>query len=342
MKRHNYFPFLFLALCLLVGCGQAPLPDPVEHSFFAMNTYMTMSAYGAQADQALSEAETLVRSLESQLSVTDQASEVYAANHSGGDATTISSDTEELIDFALQMARETGGALDPTIYPVLTAWGFTTGEYQVPSREELERLLAFVGYEQISLEGLSVTVPDGVQLDLGAVAKGYTGERVAALLKEHGITSALINLGGNVQAVGGKPDGTPWRIGVRDPFADGNLGVLEVEDQAVVTSGGYERYFTDEDGNVYWHILDPATGSPAQSGLVSVTVLAPDGKRCDALSTALFVMGREKAEEYWQAHGDFEMLLVTEEKEIYLTKGLEDAFSLSSNASDIAVEVIPP
>lgn len=181
-----------------------------------------------------------------------------------------------------------------------------------------------MGYEQIGLEDGSVTVPDGVQLDL----------------REQGITSALIDLGGNVQAVGRKPGGTLWRIGVRDPFTDGNLRVLEVEDQAVVTSGGYERYFTDEAGNVYWHILDPATGSPARSGLVSVTVTAPDGKRCDALSTALFVMDRERATEYWWAHGNFEMLLVTETQGIYLTAGLEDAFSRSDGAADMPLHII--
>lgn len=340
MKKINRFPILIMALCLCGGCGQTPLPDPAEHSFFAMDTYITMSAYGGQAEEALTEAETLVRRLESQLSVTDESSEIYAANHSAGDSTIISEDTEELIAFALQMAQETGGALDPTIYPVLTAWGFTTEAYQVPAREELDRLLALVGYEQIGLEGISVTVPEGVQLDLGAVAKGYTSGRVAALLKGYGVTSALINLGGNVQAIGGKPDGAPWRIGVRNPFTDGNLGVLEVEDQAVVTSGGYERYFTDEDGKVYWHILDPATGSPAQSGLVSVTVMSPDGKRCDALSTALFVMGRKKAEEYWREHGDFEMLLVTDERDIYLTEGLENIFSLNDSAADMPFYII--
>ena len=164
-------------------------------------------------------------------------------------------------------------------------------------------------YQSIQLTGDTVTVPGECQIDLGAVAKGYIGDLVADMLRERGITSVLLNLGGNVQAVGAKPDGSPWRIGVRDPLADGNLGVLEITDQAVVTSGGYERYFTDADGSVYWHILDPQTGYPARNGLISVTVVSSEGKKSDALSTALFVMGTEGAAEYWRTHGSFEMLL---------------------------------
>ena len=158
----------------------------------------------------------------------------------------------------------------------------------MPDQDTIDELLSAVDYRNIHLKGSSVTIEDGVQIDLGAVAKGYIGDEVADLLREQDVTSALINLGGNVQTIGTKPDGSLWRIGVRNPFADGNLGVLQVEDMAVVTSGGYERYFTDEAGNTYWHIIDPKTGYPADSGLVSVTVAASEGKRCDALSTALF------------------------------------------------------
>lgn len=292
--HRRVFP-LILILALCTGCGQqSTSPEPTERAVFAMDTYITMQVYGREAETALEEVEHLIRRLESQFSVTDEGSEIYAANHSGGKPIIISNDTAFLIDFALSMAHQTNGALEPTIYPVLTVWGFTTDEYHIPTQEELDALLPLVNYEDIYLMDITVTVPEGMQLDLGAVAKGYTGDKVAELLRDHGISSALINLGGNVQAVGSKPDGSPWRVGVRDPFTDGNLGVLEIEDMAVVTSGGYERYFTDEDGNVYWHILDPETGCPAKSGLVSVTVAAPEGKLCDALSTALFVMGRRR------------------------------------------------
>ncbi len=338
MRKIRWMIPMILALALCSGCGTAAKPS--ERSVFAMDTYITMQAYGRKAGAALDDVENQINSMEARWSVTDEDSEIYGANHSGGKPVNISEDTSLLIGFALTMARNTDGALDPTIYPVLTAWGFTTEEYRVPSQEELSGLLPLVDHQKISLTDTTITVPDGMQIDLGAVAKGYAGDKAAEILRGHGITSALINLGGNVQAVGTKPDGSPWRIGVRNPFTDGNLGVLEVENTAVVTSGGYERYFTDAEGNVYGHILDPDTGCPANSDLASVTVVAPEGKLCDALSTALFVMGPEKAAAFWRGNQNFEMLLVTMDDGIYLTEGLADAFALRDDAGPIEVTVI--
>lgn len=346
IKQINGILSCLLLLFLCAGCGTQANPagksgnEPAQHSFFAMNTYITMQADGPGADKALLKAESLVHQLEDQLSVTEENSEIYAANHSDGEPVTVSAETGELIAFALEMARQTDGALDPTIYPVLSAWGFTTDARQVPTQEELEALLPLVNYDALSVQDTMVTVPDGMALDLGAVAKGHTGDRVAALLKENGVSSALINLGGNVQAVGKKADGSPWRIGVRSPFSEENIGVLEVEDCAVVTSGGYQNYFVGEDGQVYWHILDPKTGYPARTGLASVTIVAEDGEYCDALSTALFVMGLDDALDYWRTHQDFEALLVTEDGKLYLTPGLSQRFTLSENAADLEVEVV--
>ena len=176
----------------------------------------------------------------------------------------------------------------------------------------------------------------GVELDLGAVAKGYTGDQLMALLAREGIASAIVELGGNVQALGTKPDGSPWRVAVRDPAGDGSVGVVEVVDQAVVTSGGYERYF-EEDGVRYWHIIDPATGWPARSGLASVTVVGESGLLCDGLSTALFVMGREGALEHWRQHRDFEAVLVSEDGSVTITAGLEGRFTPADPARPLTV-----
>lgn len=257
---------------------------------FAMDTYITITAYGRNAETALSEAEDRLIELEQLWSVTDPDSEIYAVNHSDGQPDSVSEETAELLSFALQMAEETDGALEPTIYPVLTAWGFTTEENRVPSDAEIAELLKNVGYERIRLEDTTVQVDTGMMLDLGSVGKGYAGDLVAQVLKDNGITSALLDLGGNIQAVGTKTDGSTWRLGLRDPFSDGTLGVLEISNQAVVTSGNYERYFIGKDGKQYGHIIDPTTGYPAGSGLASVTVIAEEGRLCDALSTSLFVM----------------------------------------------------
>ena len=321
---------------VLSGCS-APseeMQQPVERSLFAMNTYMTFTVYGEDAQAALQEAEECIQQVEGLWSVTDEDSEIYQANHSGGQPVTVSEETAEIISFALELAQRTGGALDPTIYPVLTAWGFTTNSKQVPSQQQIAQLLEQVGYDRIRLNGTELTVPDGMELDLGAVGKGYTADLVTEILRRHGVTSALISLGGNIQAIGSRPDGSDWRLGIRAPWESGNLGVLTVSDAAVVTSGGYENYFDDEQGNIYWHILDPSTGYPADSGLQSVTIVGREGKMCDALSTALFVMGAQSAEQYWRENGGFEMLLVTDSGEILITEGIAENFTLNEGRTE--------
>ena len=142
------------------------------------------------------------------------------------------------------------------------------------------------------------------------------------MLREYGVTSALLDLGGNVQALGSRTDGSAWRVGIVMPEDQTNFCVLEVRDAAVVTSGNYERFFTADDGAVYGHILDPKTGAPVENGLKSVTIVGAEGKKCDALSTALFVMGADAAIEHWRTYGDFEMVLLTEENVVYITEGV--------------------
>ena len=321
---------------ILTGCSASAeeMQQPVERSLFAMNTYMTFTAYGEDAQAALQEAEECIQQVEGLWSVTYENSEIYQANHSGGQPVTVSEETAEIISFALELAQRTGGALDPTIYPVLTAWGFTTDSKQVPSQQQIAQLLEQVGYDRIQINGTELTVPDGMELDLGAVGKGYTADLVTEILRRHGVTSALISLGGNIQAIGSRPDGSDWRLGIRAPWESGNLGVLAVSDAAVVTSGGYENYFDDEQGNIYWHILDPSTGYPADSGLQSVTIVGREGKMCDALSTALFVMGAQSAEQYWRENGGFEMLLVTDSGEILITEGIAEDFTLNEGRTE--------
>ena len=328
-----------LALLLLAGCAPAPAPasPTAESTFFAMDTIMTLKLYEGGDEALLDQAEDRVKELEALWSVTDENSEIYALNHDG--TAGLSPETADLLDTALGMCERTGGALDISIYPILRTWGFTTGEYAGPDGETIAALLPMVDYTQVRQDGTDASLPDGMEVDLGSVAKGCTGWWLAWLLKKNGVTSALLDLGGNIQAVGAKPDGSPWRIGVRDPEGDGNIGVVEIVDQAVITSGGYERYF-EEDGVRYWHILDPKTGFPARSGLVSVTVVGDSGTVCDALSTALFVMGREGAIDFWRQHKDewgFQLVLVEEDGSVTITAGLTGSFTLSQTNRTLTV-----
>lgn len=238
-------------------------------------------------------------------------------------------DLTDLISAAQSIGKSTGGALDITLYPVVRAWGFTTGEYQIPSDETIAALLEKVDYNAVTVQNGKVTLPEGMEVDFGAVAKGYAGEVCADLLREKGVTSAILRLGGNIQTVGAKPDGSPYRIGIQNPNgnANDNVGILEIVDQAAVTSGGYQRFF-EENGVRYWHIIDPATGAPARSGLTSVTIVADSGTLCDGLSTALFVMGLDRGLDYWREQRNFECILMDEEQNIWITPGLTGAFTL--------------
>lgn len=172
-----------------------------ETQFFAMNTYISLTAYGNEAEAALSDAEEQIRELEDLWSVTEEQSEIYRLNHHQENSMTVSTETADLISYALDMAEQTDGALEPTIYPVLCEWGFTTKEHKVPSAEEIERLLEYVGYEKVVLNGTEIEMPEGVQLDMGAVAKGYIGDLVIQQMKEQGISYAMLSLGGNMIAI---------------------------------------------------------------------------------------------------------------------------------------------
>lgn len=328
---------LLSAAFLLTGCSGAPAQEPESATFFAMDTAMDFTVYGDAA--LLDEAETLIGSLEEQVSVTDEHSDIYAIDHTGSGS--LSGNAAELMEQALELCRRTGGALDISVYPIVRAWGFTTGSYQIPDEETIQSLLPLVDYTQIQYDAATgvVTLPEGMEIDLGSVAKGYAGQLAAQMLRNSGVESALLNLGGNVQTVGTKPGGFPWQIGIKDPQGEDAMMVLSVEDQAVVTSGGYERYF-EQDGQTYWHIMDPSTGHPADSGLISVTIVGDEGVVCDGLSTALFVMGLEKAADLWVQSCDFEAVFVTASGEVYITEGLRDHFALTERYADTPVSVI--
>ena len=337
--RHIGWKLLLVAAAaaLLTGCA----PQGREETIFAMDTVMTLEAYGPEAEDALIRVAQRINELDRTLSVVNEDSDVWAVNHSTGPVT-VSEDTGALVALGLELWEETGGALNIAMYPVVRAWGFTTGEYRVVPGDERAALLARTDLGQLDYDpdSRTVTTPAGMELDLGSLGKGYAGDQVLDLFREAGVTSALINLGGNVQALGGQADGSPWRIGVQDPEDLGAyLAVLEVTDGAVVTSGGYQRYF-EEAGETYCHIMDPATGAPADSGLLSATIVGPSGARCDGLSTAAFVLGAEGTADLWRAAGDFEFLLVDEDGTIWLSEGLEDRFSLAEGYEDRTVEVV--
>lgn len=311
--------FLLLLMPLfLTACAAAA---PVERSLFAMDTLMSIRIWGGEdAPDAVSDELTRLDSL---LSATDASSEIYHLNQAGQAA--LSDEVAALLKKCCALSERTNGCFDPTIYPLVCAYGFPTDAYRVPQAEELSALLETVGTAHLHFTGNTVALDSGSQLDLGAVGKGYAAEACAELLDELGVQAALLQLGGNVQTVGTKPDGSDWAIGIADPNEPTQaIGVLRFTGSlAVITSGAYQRFF-EEDGVRYHHILDPRTGVCAENGLASVTILAESGTLADALSTALFVMGLEEASEFWRASDDFEAVFVTEAGAVFATTGAAD------------------
>lgn len=294
---------------------------------FAMDTYMTVTAYGEHAQEAVDKAADEINRLDGLLSTGKESSEVYKLNQSGEG--TVSDDTAYLFEESEKLYKETDGVFDISIYPVMDAWGFTTENYRVPGQDELNSLLEKVDASKITYDKASkkITLPEGVKIDFGGIAKGYTSSRIMDIYKECGVTSGLVSLGGNVQLLGKKTDGSEWKVAVESPKEDGNyLGVLEASDKAVITSGGYERYF-EQDGKKYHHIIDPSTGYPAENGLTSVTIVSDDGTLADGLSTSLFIMGKDKAEAFWKKNSDkFDTILLTDDNKLYVSEGIADKF----------------
>ena len=323
--------------------SQAPTnsTQPIEqHSadIFAMDTYMNLKVWSSDNGECVRQANERIEQLEKLFSVTNPESDISHINNANGNPVTVSDETITLLQKAIQIGNESNGALDISVYPVLKAWGFTTDSMQVPDETTISDLLPYVDYSQIQLDGNQVTIPETMLIDVGALAKGYTSNEVIRIFKESGAESAVISLGGNVQTLGRKQDGSLWKVGVVNPFSPTeNLCVLEIENKAVITSGNYERYFTDDEGHMYWHIIDKNDGYPADNGLVSVTIIGEDGLQCDALSTALFVEGTEKAVSHWQQSNDFEMILVTDDSKIIISEGIQDSFT---NKSSMPIEVV--
>ncbi|MDE6425482.1 MAG: FAD:protein FMN transferase [Ruminococcus sp.] len=335
---------LLILIMIFIACSCTPSErEQVSNisqtrDIFAMDTYMNLKTYGEDTVSVFDEAENEIRNLEKILSVTTENSDIWKINHSAGNYTDVSSDTLEIIETAVDIGNQTDGNLDITVYPVVREWGFTTGDYKIPDEQTIESLLKNVDFRQIEINNNSVRIPPEFQIDVGSLAKGYTGDKVIDIFRKNGIESAIINLGGNVQTLGTKPDGSMWNVAIKNPFqTDSEICILSVENKAVITSGNYERFFTGDDGLNYWHIIDTTDGKPADNGLVSVTIIGENGLLCDALSTALFVAGTEKAIEYWHKNNDFDMILVTDDGNIIVTEGIENNIRM---LSDMTTEVI--
>ena len=334
---------LCIALLIsLTACG--PKYEEMSTTIFAMDTVMNLKLYHAvdagAVEGMFNDGVESIYDYERLFSATAEGSDVHNINANGGEIVPVSEVTADVLRQAMALSERTDGALDITAYPAVKAWGFTTGEYRVVDEAERAELAANIDYAKVELEGETARIPEGMMLDLGAVAKGYTADRLTDTFRDVGVKHTLLDLGqSTIVAIGTKPDGAPWRIGIQDPAGSDYLGVLELNDRSMGSSGNYQRWF-EENGVRYGHIIDPDTAAPAHSGLAGVTVVSDSALLCDGLSTALFVMGLEEAADHWREYRDFEAIFIEDSGKITVTAGLKDSFSLTGAYKDREVTVL--
>ena len=328
---------LTLSLC---GCGGT---QESRLELFAMDTYMVITAEGGDTEEAVKSVSREISRLENALSRSIDTSSVSRLNDEGG--ARLDEETALLLAAALTYSADTNGAFDVTIAPLVELWGITSDDPRVPSQEEIDALLPLVGSQHIHLDGREATLDEGCAIDLGGIAKGFASDKAADILSRSGADRACANLGGNVY-VYSRENSRAWNVAIEDPQGkDDYVCILSLTDHFVVTSGGYQRYFTGPDGTVYQHILDPKTGYPVQSDLLSASVILPRsgdelaGTRADAYSTALYVMGESGAADFWRAHRDFDMVLVTTDGRVVYTPGLASVFHEAEGESYVCEQL---
>ena len=333
-KRNEVRFILLIFPFVLCGCRNL---QKSSLSFQAMNTFVSVQTFGENSKNVNQKIKARLSELESLFSTTDSSSEIYKLNHSS-EKIQVSSETYSLLSYSVKMAEIFNGHFNPALFPVIREWGFTTGNYHVPSQEKINFLLKKTDFLQIQFfDDNFVQLQDSMSVDFGSVAKGFASDEIVKILSENNILSALIDFGGNIIAFGEKPDSSFWRIGIKNPFGGEVSLAVKVKNQMVITSGGYERFFTDENQKKYIHIFDGKTGFPVENEIESVTIICENGLYADTLSTALFIIGSENAVSFWRERKDFQMIILQKDGSILYTSPLESQIEILSEFSEICV-----
>lgn len=339
------FAAILLAVMMLLlvaaGCGgkqsEKLVSNPPSQTYYIFDTVVNVRVYDERmSEKQFDEIGGILERIDKEMNRQLEGSEIAIVNQqSGKSAVQVSEETLEVVRSALQFADSSGGSFDPTVGPIVDLWGIGSEEAAVPDPETLARKLQLVDYRAVALNDANGTLrlaKEGMAIDLGAIAKGYAADVIADYLRDNGFTSAIIDLGGNIVAIGHKPDGSPWTIGIQAPSEERgeHLGTLKVADKTIVTSGVYERFFK-ENGKVYHHIFDTESGYPVENNLLSVTIVTELSINADALSTTVFSLGLDEGRQYIEARGDAEAIFVTTDKEIIVTSGLADPFHMTNS-----------
>lgn len=314
--------------------------ESIVKEFYVLGTIIGFKIYGYNTANISDKAVEKLYEIDDKMSVFKNDSEISKINENSGiKPTSVSSDTFTVIKKAQYYSELSKGAFDPTIRPIMNFWNIGTINQGVPDAKKILGELSKVDYHSITLDEVHQTVmlsDIGQLLDLGGIAKGFAADMLRDIFKNNGIESAIIDLGGNIYALGGKTDGAPWSIGIQNPFGvcGSYIGELSLKDKSVVTSGNYERYFYKNDKR-YHHIIDPRTGYPCDNGIVSTTIISDNSMDGDALSTCIFTMGIEKGIDFIENLPNIDAIWITENKEIYITKGIKNIFNLLTSEFEV-------
>lgn len=312
--------FFSALVCVLSGCSISR--DYSEQGIY-FDTIIALNIYGTKDKAVMDDCLILCDEFEKKFSKTVEGSDVWKLNHAQGAWVEVSEETIDILKEAIKYSELTEGAFDISIAPLTELWHVNDNDGVIPTEEEIAEAMSHVNYQCIQIDGTKVRLTDEkAQIDLGGIAKGYIADKLEKLMKERGVTSAMINLGGNIKVVGSKTDGNSWNIGIQKPFADKNevIGSVKIKDKTVVSSGIYERYF-EYDGKIYHHIIDKTTGAPSESDLEAVTIIGESSTAADALSTSCLLLGSEEGMKLVEQTEGVEAVFVTRDGVILKSSG---------------------
>lgn len=314
------------------------LKSPVKKTDFLLGTAVALSVYHPNTEELITQALDMVKDLEKRITVNASGSEVDAINEAAGDhAVQVSEDVYELIKQGLKYSQEFDGSFDITVGPLTSLWRIGFPDARKPSQAEIDAALPLVNYKNVEIDDATHSVflkEKGMLLDLGGIAKGFIADQIWKLFAKEGVTTAIIDLGGNIVVMGGSParDSVAWNVGLQDPFESRGttFGTILEKEKTIVTSGIYERYL-EVDGQTYHHILNPKTGYPFDNEIAGVSVIVSSSTRGDALSTSMFSVGVAEGLKYVNAHDDIDAIFVTRDKKVYVSDSIKDSFKLTES-----------
>lgn len=336
-KKLSSLLVVFLIATMAAGCANQKLPSkPASKTELVIGTVCTITLYDKSDTSIIDKAFTRLRELENILSINKANTELDKVNEMAGvEPVEVSDDTFNVVKKGLEYSKLSGGSLDITIGPLVKLWGIGTDNARLPSQEEINEKKSLIDYNNIEIDEAKKSIflkyPNMI-IDLGSIAKGYAADEVVKILKEDGVSSAIIDLGGNIYVVGDKLDGTPWKVGIQNPEKSGGdtIGFVGVSNKSIVTSGVYERYFEHE-GKNYHHILNPETGYPYNNNILGVSILSDASIDGDSLSTTLFALGIEEGLKLINSLDGIDAIFITKDHYLYLTDGFKDVFTLTNN-----------